>query len=512
MLLPFWLKNLNFGVELFGAVTLFLVAFLIFDAWSLKRELKTGLQGLGFSLLGLYFVITASNLSFANSELYFLVFKISALAILAAGLLSERFNPVPKNLVLIGLVPGVLSLVSPILMAVVTVFYFLKATKGYEKTLIWVFLGFVFLTFGDLIGSLSFLKNSDLVLFKRLFEENGAAFITTNLANLVGFSTIFVWALGYLRFRLMSQLFLYFTLGSLIIFLVTTFIFTTFLLNNLTTNAQNNLLTSAKSFEYSLKELEDKALLTARAVATNDTVKNQLQVGNRVGLYAQVTTFFFPTKGDSLLVTDKNGVVVVNSEDRDAFGNSVSGKDVVERARGGFEGVRTVADSSKGSAQLRVEAASPIKSGKEVIGVSVATYSIDNLFVDAVKAVTGLDVSVYSGKTKAATTFVAPNNKDRLTGAEETNATITKAVLEEGREVKTTKKVFGRDFTSVYLPIKNIDNKTTGMVFVGRPAAEILNTAEASINLTFLFSALLTLLSIGPSLLLARYINRNQKA
>src|SRR6202042_1550651 len=125
-----------------------------------------------------------------------------------------------------------------------------------------------------------------------------------------------------------------------------------------------------------------------------------------------------------------------------------------------------------------------------------------------IKHSTGLDSSIYAGNTVSATTFLAPDGISRWVGVKETSPAIKRTVLTRGQTYKGSVSVLNRQYLGVYLPLKNIDNSVIGMLFIGQTSLSILQTADHSIELTFVVTALLMVLSIVPAYLMARYISK----
>ena len=91
-------------------------------------------------------------------------------------------------------------------------------------------------------------------------------------------------------------------------------------------------------------------------------------------------------------------------------------------------------------------------------------------------------------------------------GIKEENAQVKSQVLEKGESLNLALKILGVPYLGVYLPLKDITEKPVGVIFVGEPQTEVLQTAGASIELTFISTVALLLLSVIPSYLIAKYI------
>jgi methyl-accepting chemotaxis protein len=122
------------------------------------------------------------------------------------------------------------------------------------------------------------------------------------------------------------------------------------------------------------------------------------------------------------------------------------------------------------------------------------------------KKTTGLDASVYGGAVVSATTFVSPDGITRIIGMEEDHSSVKKTVLQNGELFAGTLPMRGIQYTSAFLPLKDVDQNAVGMLFVGRPQSAILQAAGSSIQYTFLITAILLVLSVFPAYYISKYI------
>ena len=66
--------------------------------------------------------------------------------------------------------------------------------------------------------------------------------------------------------------------------------------------------------------------------------------------------------------------------------------------------------------------------------------------------------------------------------------------------------LLNRPYFGSYLPIRDIDNNSLGMIFVGRDQAAILATVGRAMESTFLITIVLLVISLIPSYYIAGYI------
>ena len=131
---------------------------------------------------------------------------------------------------------------------------------------------------------------------------------------------------------------------------------------------------------------------------------------------------------------------------------------------------------------------------------------MDNAFVSGVKKATGLDSSIYAGNTVSATTFLAPDGISRWIGLKETSSPVIKSVLNRGQTFKGALSFQNRQFLAVFMPLKDVNNNVIGMLFIGQPQVSVLQTAGRAVELTFVVTALLLILTFLPAYFIAKNI------
>ncbi len=129
---------------------------------------------------------------------------------------------------------------------------------------------------------------------------------------------------------------------------------------------------------------------------------------------------------------------------------------------------------------------------------------LDSAFVDGIKQATGLQSSVYAGNVLSATTEVAADGKTRPVGTKLTNAQVKKAVLENGHAYSSELTLQHKRTLGAFLPVKDVDNTPVGMILISEPESAILLVAGHSVELTFLLTAALLILSLIPIYFITR--------
>ena len=118
----------------------------------------------------------------------------------------------------------------------------------------------------------------------------------------------------------------------------------------------------------------------------------------------------------------------------------------------------------------------------------------DFTFIDSIKEKTNVDVTFFYQDTRVITT-IRDEDGNRVIGTR-ANPAVTKEVLEGDREAfYSSTEIEGERYFSYYAPLHAEDGTCIGMIFLGKPAAEVDRLVRKSINPTVFFG-LITMLFV----------------
>lgn len=367
--------------------------------------------------------------------------------------------------------------------------------------------GFLALTMKEVFGLARWYRGTENVDVFNLVAPFKLFWWLEHGALLVAIVIMGRWVWGYLLKRIHSQLFMVFTFMTLIVFLITTTVFTGILLVNLQGEVEQRMRTDVKVLEYALEQQRQKLLSDAVALAGQPSVQ-VIASGGLAGVTGDSGALVdLAVEGEHslLMITDEYGAIVARADNPDVVGQSVSDDAVVARALEGerFAGV----EIQEGGLvpEVWLKAAVPVTQGGSQQGTVVIGQVVDTAFVDGIKASTGLDASLYAGDVLAASTYVLSEGQ-RWVGTRLTDETVHSSVLEEGETYVGGVEILNIPYVAAYAPLENGAGIPVGMMFVGAPQVEVIKTATESVVLTFRIAALLMVLSTVPAFLVARYI------
>lgn len=387
--------------------------------------------------------------------------------------------------------------------------YWRRATTGLERHLKRVAIGFFFIALSDVIGLASLLRTTDDPVVYGWVAAFGWVWLAGQVSLLIGALIVGVWIWFYLTKRFFSQLFMVFIAGTVIVFFVVTVSFTALLLRNIRADALKNLDTAANVLNYALAAKQAETRSGAEQIAGSNDIVQAIQAKDHDKLVKLTQSYLVDKKQTGLIVTNQSGQVLVRAQDAEQWGDSLSSDTLVRRALLG-DGRSSVATyKSANSPIVQVRSAVPVYDANgTVAGVVIAELELGSAFVDGIKQATGLQSSIYADNVLAATTVVSSDGKTRSTGVKLSNKAVTDMVLGKGQTYNGTLSLQNRELLGSFLPLKDVDNANLGMLMISQPQSSILRTAGRSIELTFLMTAALLVVSVVPIYFVTRAIER----
>ncbi len=463
-------NNLHFALELVGALVFFVMGWLAVDAYVVNKHYSSFMRVLGFCLIGIWQIIHA--FSFGGDVVNFIGLFTYLLGLI---LLFSGFLTVPR-----------LAAVS----AVILIPSF-NGTLPFFQVIIAVVLGgialwrgFLFLAVAAAIQVIARAQNSDSMLW-----------YLTHILEAVGFAFFVFWVWQYLRLRVRESLVLIFISMTLFIATVVTLAFSTILISKIEQETRGNLLINAKVFDFSVGKLTEESGAEAKLIAADPVVALGVSVDDVAGLQSKLTQYIESEKLGLLLVTDKSGTVLMRAHSPDERGDSIAKERAVEEALIG-NNFSTIEFSP--AEKFSVRSSAPIYKDGKVVGTVVAGFPLDNVMVDRIKKITGLDTTLYQADTSIASTALAPDGRSRLTGVALADTGVKQSVLVDGQTATARVVIKNTPFLASYLPIKNGDGVIVGMFSAAKPQADIVEIANSTNRLTLITVTLLLLLLALP--------------
>jgi hypothetical protein len=328
--------------------------------------------------------------------------------------------------------------------------------------------------------------------------EQGGFAILYLIFHILAFSFIGLYALSFLRFRLKPRMFINFIAFALTIFFTVTVVFLLVLLRDFQNNTLQDLYSSGRALEIGIVENRNDATLAAKALVSNADLIAAVKSENSSELAASVNDILKSSGADFIVVTNEAALTLYDTLNPEVYGGNLSEDKFFGRALQGV-GVGTLTTQNGILAPLVVaKTYLPVVTEGFVIGAVEVGFFIDNQLVDSVKKTTGLDMTVFVGNVRSATTFTMDDGVQRLSGTLEQNTDVTDAVLTRGETYSGVIPIFNVEYLSVYIPLKDDDGNIIGMIFVGEPSQVLVTVAQESVQTTLRLMSVLILLSLIP--------------
>lgn len=537
MWLQFFSQDFHFAINLFAALVFMAIGWLHFDAWTGHHTKKEFLKWSGFGVLALSFLVQSTLIEqtvLGQAILGDLTdglitgLRFIGYMLVIAGQIIDPLQQVPKNpglkledsndkqkpatvhnasfAPLIGLSVKWLIPVGGLATAAL---YWRRATTGLERHLKRIALGFLLVALSDLVGLASLLRSTTNPVLYTWVEAFGWLWFLGQLLLFVGVIIMGIWVWSYLTKRFFSQLFMVFVSSTVIVFFIVTVSITALLLRNIRSDSLTNLTTAANVLNYAVQAKQSETMAGAQQVATTSDIIQAVKAKDHARLVTLTQSYLVDKKQTSLIITGQSGQVLVRGQDSEQWGDSISSDTLVQRALLGDQRSSLSSYQGVSAPTLQVRSAATIKdTDGTVLGSVITGLDLSSAFVDGIHQATGLQSSVYSGDTLAATTLTSADGKTRSIGIKMADKSVTNQVLVAGKTYSGNVSIQNRSLLGVFLPLKDVDNATQGMLLVSQPESTILQTAGRSIELTFLLTAATLILSVVPIYFVTRMIEK----
>jgi methyl-accepting chemotaxis protein len=204
---------------------------------------------------------------------------------------------------------------------------------------------------------------------------------------------------------------------------------------------------------------------------------------------------------DLIVFIDAAAKVVARGHSERA-GDNIGSQEGVKRALAGEACCLLESGNTVG---FSIRAYAPVKQGDAVIGLVVLGQDLtrNSTLVDGIKRNHGVESTIFAGDTRVSTTI--ETNGKRAVGTKLDNPAIRDTVLRQGKTFFGENTIFGREYRTAYLPLRNGDD-IVGMAFVGIDMSEMLGTRDAIIRYIGLGGLICMVVFAGLSLWLSRRI------
>jgi hypothetical protein len=494
----FWFNNSHFALEFFGAIILFVLAWLALDAYFIKKEFKTLTRSLGFLFFAFWLI--AHSLAITNDLVLFLsaLSYIFGLLFILLNLWWEKAPPVPEFKIAL-ILPAAATVLwwfhiaATLLLFLIAILAFRRHKTEFLKTLKPFWAAFF-----------SLAAASILAIFNTKNGNQGVALVFEHLFKLVGFGLLGYWGWQYLKLRIKEEILLIFVGMALFISVIVTFTFSAILLSNMEEQTKGNLISNVKVLDYTLSRMKNESLSNAQLFAQDPEIRDGLAKKDFVKIEERSQKLMAEKSMDFLTIADQGGEVVLRAHSVTSKGDSVK-----EEKAGGeaLKGNSYITIESTPTEKFSIRGSAPIYGPENnIAGAMITGFIIDNAFADRIKKNTGLEATIYKENMVQATTIFDPVGKTRNVGTRQTDSEVAEKVLQKGSGITVRTTILSRPYLSAYFPLKNNEGEIIGMLQASRAQAEIVETAAAANRLTLLVTMIIVVITSMPAYLISKKI------
>lgn len=200
---------------------------------------------------------------------------------------------------------------------------------------------------------------------------------------------------------------------------------------------------------------------------------------------------------DFMTVTDDKGIVIGRGHSK-KWQDSVLNQETVVSA---LKGTPAAAIVSGTVVPFTIRASQPIMYDGKLAGtISIGTSLVTPPYLDWLKNLSGMDVTIFKGNTRVMTTLM--KDGDRAIGTKLDSPEIEAAVLREGKTFFTQNDINGVKYKSAYWPMRTADGKIAGMWFVGMPLTDLKSLESQAIYNTIIVAVALLLVQLAISVVI----------
>ncbi|CAF29969.1 methyl-accepting chemotaxis protein [Methanococcus maripaludis] len=243
-------------------------------------------------------------------------------------------------------------------------------------------------------------------------------------------------------------------------------------------------------------------------------VKTSIKTGNVDDLELRAETLKSASNADLVIFTGNGGSTIASSSGEGITLDSTILKVSKSSEKSGFEKIPeqtalkfSDADVTGTDSALSIVVAYPIYDDAGTLGyvAFIDVLNNDHTLVDSIKASTGDESTLFLENYRISTSVVSGNSRAVGTTASDV---VYNTVVKENTEFMGSANVVGQSFLTKYVPLKDSNGATIGMVFVGTPEAQFTQLVNNARNNTIIIALFGLLIAVVISLVSSRSITK----
>ncbi|MFH1426081.1 MAG: cache domain-containing protein [Candidatus Kerfeldbacteria bacterium] len=359
---------------------------------------------------------------------------------------------------------------------------------------LWPLLAYIFLLF-RLISLIFFrLPELNIVFFRQLTQEYSIAWQLGAFYTFVAFILLAIWAWNFIKLRKFLRSYVVFLTITIVVSTLGSLVFSLLVFRIVEENNLQLMQQAAETEELIMQDRSNTAVFFSQLIADDANVIDNLVGGNYPGLFSATDKYLQQINVDRIRVYSKFGEVVACPTDQREEGQVFNDDNLLSFSLLEKRQIQSF-DTAPGvlTPVLITRAIQPIILNNEVVGAVEVSYFFDNAFVDFSQSVTGLDVTMYTGSKRSATTIYTLDGVSRWVGSEETEQNVIEDVLTFGGDYRASVDRLGVEYYSAFKPVRDVNGVIIGMVSVGTPTVILIQDTRQQLVNTFLIVTLVSL-------------------
>lgn len=240
-----------------------------------------------------------------------------------------------------------------------------------------------------------------------------------------------------------------------------------------------------------INQLIDRSDKSSEFFSKSTELKNIIQSNNRESGIRFSQSAMLSMGYGYFAITDKTGKIIARGHDTAKHGDSIAYQTSMQKA---LKGEKSTGIEEGTVLRYTIRSAAPVFNDRgDIIGAVTLGYNLsNNAFVDEQKRILDCDVTIFHGNERITTTIT--QGGERLIGTKLEHQQIIDKIFTENSNYYGKATILGTPFHTAYIPLKNINDEVTGILFLGKNATI---TNELSSRLFLSLNIILSIVGIA---------------
>lgn len=366
---------------------------------------------------------------------------------------------------------------------------------------------------------LHFIGTGNFTWLEVLTRQYTQVWIGAQVLLIVATILMYVWISKFLSFRVFARLFLVMWQSVIGLSVIVASGFSIFLIVAAENQVLELLKKNTQLVQFSFNQVESNNHDLLSVLSQDPIIVSSVENKDRSAIVEKVENFIRGNENlDRVIVTDRSGVLIYDSDKPDVQGESLSGNPVIQATiLNKEEDSDYLIEENKASAdRLVYQAAFPLVSGEKYVGVISTTKRIDDNYLDLLKEQTQQEVVLYVDGKRSASTIVESDEVSRLENVPFNESELDVKDLDAPDSSGNTR--FARvtivtvPYNAFILSFNSKDQEDIAALIVATEQALLVSTTQRAMFNTFILSVMLSLISTIPIYFLAREVNKEMSA